>query len=99
MTQNKIKSITECLIVECEFERMVSQDCSALKHETFEEFNTWNIMCLINMTEEELTWTMELCNRLKNKKIKLMDMECCSVFTAASIYFDSNKNLCIVNPR
>jgi hypothetical protein len=82
-----------------DFLRMLSQDCSGLKHKTFEEFNTWNIMCLINMTEEELTWTMELCNRLKNQKIKLMDMEPCSVFIAESIYFDGNQNLCIVNGR
>jgi hypothetical protein len=65
----------------------------------YSDYRIWNLECIAGLSDEEYSWTVELCRRISQKKIKLMDEESSSVFTAANIYFDKNKNLCITNPR
>ena len=63
------------------------------------DYRIWNLECIAALTDEEHNWMVELCRRISEGKIKLMDEECSCVFTAANIYFDKNKNLVITNPR
>lgn len=63
------------------------------------DYRIWNLECIAALTDEEHNWMVELCRRISEGKIKLMDEECSCVFTAANIYFDKSKNLVITNPR
>lgn len=65
----------------------------------YSDYRIWNLECIAALTDEEHNWMVELCKRISAKKIKLMDEENSSVFTAANIYFDRSKNLVITNPR
>ena len=65
----------------------------------YSDYRIWNLECIAGLSDEEYNWTVELCRRISQKKIKLMDEESSVVFTAHNIYFDKNKNICITNPR
>jgi hypothetical protein len=65
---------------------------------TYQEFYDWNIKCL-NESPDDLAWLSELCKRMANYKIQLMDEESCARMTAYAFYFDNDKNIVIVNPR
>lgn len=65
----------------------------------YSDYRIWNLECIAALTDEEHNWMVELCKRISAKKIKLMDEENSTVFTAANIYFDRSKNLVITNPR
>ena len=65
----------------------------------YSNFKIWNLECIAALSNEEYNWTVELCRRMNENKISLMDEESNAVFLAHKIYFDTNKNLCITNPR
>ena len=65
---------------------------------SYNEFYAWNIKCL-NESPDDLAWLTGLCNRMNSSKIILMDEESCTKFSAYAFYFDSDKNIVIVNPR
>lgn len=65
----------------------------------YSDFRIWNLECIAALTDEEHNWMVELCRRISERKIKLMDEENSCIFTAANIYFDKAKNLVITNPR
>jgi len=95
-----VHTIIAYVVPSNDYERMVAYECSAIDTtKSYAEFLDWNQRCLNAMTDADITWLMGLCTRLKRKTVRLMDMEPCSVFTADAIYFDKEKNLCIVNPR
>ena len=74
------------------------RQCGAFEMD-YNEFRSWNLDCIAALTEEGCKWTTELCRRIRDNKISLMDEESCSLFNARHIYFDSARNLCITNPR
>ena len=80
------------------YERMVDNECSG-PWESYEEFLEWNMKCLTESPPDDAIWLTGLCKRIKNSKIKLMDEESCSQFQASEFFFDSDKNIVIVNPR
>ena len=65
----------------------------------YSDYRIWNLECIAALSDEEYNWTVELCRRISEKKISLMDEENSCVFKAENIYFDKNRNLCITNPR
>ena len=65
----------------------------------YTDYRLWNLECIAGLTDEDRVWTTELCRRIKDQKISLMDEETGVVYVAQNIYFDKNKNLCITNPR
>lgn len=89
--------ISKYLADENTFDRMKAYgdyDCNS-----FEEFLAWNKQCIADLDDEDSAWVTGLCKRIQKNKVCLMDEESCSVFTANCIYFDNDKNVCIVNPR
>lgn len=89
--------ISKYLADEDTFDRMKAYgdyECNS-----FEEFQRWNEKCIADLNEDDRVWVTGLCKRIQKNKVRLMDEESCSVFTANCIYFDNDKNVCIVNPR
>ena len=102
-TQDEIE---DYIVSEYTFERMKSDLNSdsnvsnILKiSKSYSRFLKWNIDCIDELSDKDKEWLTELCKRIGDKKIKLMDEESCAVFEAYKIYFDENKKICIVNPR
>jgi hypothetical protein len=93
-----MEHIKECIAHYQTYDRMVAYE-SGGPWETYEEFLEWNLMCLKTLSPEDTTWLSELCKRIRNNTIKLMDEESCSQFSASEFFFDSDKNIVIVNPR
>ena len=92
-------NLTNYLPNELSFERMKHEGDLYGEDMTYERFRLWNLECIAALTDYEYNWTVELCRRMLQKNIKLMDEEPCVVFTADGIYFDMNKNLVITNSR
>ena len=90
--------LSKFILGEGSFERMKYND-KFPDDMTFADFKLWNLQCIVSLSDEERSWVIELCKRISQKKISLMDEESSAVFTAANIYFDTNKNLVITNPR
>jgi len=91
-------NLSNFLICKETFMRMYSNGNLA-SDAKYSKFRIWNLECIAALSNEEYNWTVELCRRMSEKKISLMDEESNAVFTAHKIYFDKNKNLCITNPR
>lgn len=81
------------------FERMKWEGDLYGEDMTYEQFRLRNLECITALNDYEYNWTIELCRRMDKRTIKLMDEEPCIVFTAHRIYFDSQNNLVITNPR
>jgi hypothetical protein len=67
--------------------------------ESYQEFRKWNEQCIKDLSEDDRTWIEGLCKRMVKETIFLMDEECCEAMPATNLYFDKDKNVCIVNPR
>ena len=90
-------NLSHFLLDEGSFMRMRDNDKYPEDTE-YNDFKIWNLECIAALTDEEYNWTVELCRRISQKKISLMDEENSAGFIARNIYFDRNKNLCITNP-
>jgi len=92
-------NLSHFLLDEDSFNRMRDNGELYAADMEYSDYRIWNLECIAGLSDEEYNWTVELCRRISQKKIKLMDEECSAVFTAQNIYFDKNKNICITNPR
>jgi hypothetical protein len=68
-------------------------------YEDYSDFINWNINCINELSKEDQEWLYNLCLKINDNKINLMDEESCSVFIASKIFFTPYKKLCIMNPR
>ena len=94
--------IEDYIVSEYTFERMKSDIdvANILKiSKSYPTFLKWNINCINDLLDKDKKWVTELCKRIGDKKINLMDEENCVSFEAYKIYFDENKKICIVSPR
>jgi hypothetical protein len=91
--------IEDYIITEYTFERMKSDTDFAKIYKSYPTFLKWNFNCINELSDKDKEWLIELCKRIGDKKINLMDEESCATFEAYKIYFDENKKICIVNPR
>ena len=92
-----MEGITKYIINEYTYERMTEMrdDCV---WSSYSEFYNWNIKCL-GESQDDAIWLDSFCNRIARHKIKLMDEESCSCFSACGFYYDEDKNIVLVNPR
>lgn len=82
------------------FERMISyDDKNSWNDMTYADFILWNTKCFEELETDYQDDVLRICSSIKRKFIKLVDEENCCEMTACSIYFNKNKQLCIVNPR
>jgi hypothetical protein len=92
-------NISDFLLDEEQFMRMrYNRNLYAIDMD-YKDYRIWNLECIAALTDEDYAWTAELCRRIRAKEISLMDEEDSCRFTAANIYFDRSKNLCITSPR
>lgn len=94
--------IKKNLVDEYTFERMKNMDEDLDTHYsdyTYPEFVAWNMTCAAALPEDELNWLVVLCRKIRRDSVRIMDAESCIAFSAAGIYFDPEKNLCIWNDR
>jgi hypothetical protein len=102
MTDNSviILNIMIHVVPNCYYERMLGEKCNGnVDAETYDDFLAWNKSCLQEQSDDDVKWVWGLCQRLNKKKIGMMDMECCCIWEADTIFYDRNKNLVIVHPR
>jgi hypothetical protein len=92
-------NLSHFLLGEDSFMRMRSNGELYAIDMDYKDYRIWNLECIAALTDEEHNWMVELCRRISDKKIRLMDEESSIVFTATNIYFDMAKNLVITNPR
>jgi hypothetical protein len=96
--------IEDYIVSEYTFERIKSDTetnfANILKiSKSYPIFLKWNFNCINELSDKDKEWLTELCKRIGDKKINLMDEENCVAFEAYKIYFDENKKICIVSPR
>jgi hypothetical protein len=95
-----IQNIVKYIVDSGSYARMQAQDCKGIDDSmAYATFLNWNIKCLNELPDKELDWLTVLCDRLKQGSLNLMDLESCAVFTAHQIYFNMDKEFCLVNPR
>lgn len=95
-----IQVIMSFVVKKCEYDRMIDQECEGCDLDmSYEDFLDWNAVCVNLLSSKERDVILGLCELIRNKKVRLMDLENCSTFGAHAIYFDKKKKLCIVNPR
>ena len=102
MTDNSVIIINIMIHVvpNCYYERMLGEKCNGIVDaETYDDFLAWNKSCLQEQSDDDVKWVWGLCQRLNDKKIEMMEMECCGIWEADIIFYDQNKNLVIIHPR
>lgn len=88
------------IVEACYYERMVGESCRGIDLSmSYDDFFLYNKACLEELSYEDLNWVWGLCKRLNRRQIGMMDMEDCGIWEADAIFYDLNKNLCIVHPR
>ena len=90
-------TIEQFLPDEYTYERMQELDSDYTM--TFSDFYVWNIKCINELSDEDCEWTLGLCRRIENQRIRLMDEESCASFQAHGLHFNMEGELCIMNPR
>jgi hypothetical protein len=65
---------------------------------SYQEFMSWNIQCVNQLSDEESTWLDGLCKLLKSARLDIHELNTCSKIEAQCFYFDDNKKLVIANP-
>ena len=99
-TDECIALFTQLKLDKYEYDRMYENNCKSInKNLSYNEFLAWNITCINELTDDDKLLLQLLCNKILNNKMKQMDLESCAVFESHSLFYDTNKNLVIVNPR
>jgi hypothetical protein len=101
MDENEIvQTIMEHIIDSYQYERLLNLYTENINQDfTYEQFLIWNNTCILKMNNGERLWTRNLCLKIGFNLINLVDLEPCVPLKAVAIYFDTNGQLCIVNPR
>jgi len=93
-----ISSVYPFIVDQYTFERM-KQMKDDVNHSSYQEFLAFNIQCINELTDDDKSWLIVLCKKLKANMISLVDTEHCQEFEADTFYFNNKKKLCIANPR
>lgn len=80
---------------ERDYERMRYSGLDEYLNVEYEEFINWNRTCFNELLNPDFAWLQELCKRVSDNKICVMDMESGVEFNASYIYFNQSKNICI----
>ena len=92
-------NLSHFLLDEDSFLRMRDNGLQYAIDMDYADYRIWNLECIVALTDSEYNWMVELCKRMSEKKVLLMDEDSSSVYTAYNFYFDKAKRLCITNPR
>lgn len=65
---------------------------------SYTDFYKWNIKCL-QESPNDIVWLNELCMRMGNSKIKLMDENNNEKHDAYAFYYDNDRTIVICTPR
>jgi hypothetical protein len=93
-----ISSVYPFIVDQYTFDRMKNHN-DDINNLTYQEFLAFNIQCINELTDDDKTWLMVLCRKLKSNMICLVDTEHCQEFEGDTFYFNNKKKLCITNPR
>lgn len=91
-------NIRDFIPCESMFERMSNYN-ENYENISYNEFYQWNIRYINELSAEDYSWIVGLCERIIRNKINLVDEESCVEFSACGIYFDFKGNLCILNHK
>jgi hypothetical protein len=100
MTDILIIRILHNLVAECEYERMVFEQCRAIDLSlSYNDFLAYNKKCLEELSPEDLEWMRCLCKGLNSHRIGMMDLEDCGIWKAHCFFYNLEKDIVIVHPR
>jgi hypothetical protein len=98
--EEKMDTLAEFIVDDSTFERMLLyDDRNEWNNMTYAGFILWNTKCFEELEADHRQDVLRICSSIKRQFIKLVDEENCCEMSACSIYFNKNKQLCIVNPR
>ena len=92
-----ISSVYPFIVDQYTFDRMKDMKTNVIQ--SYQEFLSFNIQCINELTDDDKTWLIVLCQKLKSNMIRLVDTEHCQEFEGDTFYFNNKKKLCITNPR
>ena len=81
-----------------EFERMITS-FQGNKYGTYDDFIQHNKRIISDLPGDDLAFLRRLCGMIKTSIVNLMDVDHCAEFQSGGIYYNSNGELCIFNPR
>jgi hypothetical protein len=90
-----MEEISKFILSEYKYNCMVWPNESSA---SYKEFYEWNMKCL-NESPSDAIWLNELCMRMANYKIKLMDEDSNEKYDAYAFYYDNDKTIVICTPR
>jgi len=93
-----IEYIINMLPHEYDFERMLSHE-QAGSFQNYSDFIAYNETIIRDLPADDLAFLRRLCGLIKTTRVNIMDMESCVEFQSEGIYYNSNGDLCIFNPR
>jgi len=93
---SRMQGITKFILSEYKYNCMVWPN----KHSStsYADFYKWNIKCL-DESPSDAVWLNELCIRMSNHRVKLMDEDSNEKYEAYAFYFDADKTIVISTPR
>ena len=95
-----VTALEKVLPDEGDWGRMVDYDCSAIDNtQSYDEFVAFQRATVTALSAEDCAFVLSLCKRIRKNEISQMDLESCSVFGSAYLFFDNERKLVIGNPR
>ena len=95
---NDIQYIMNMLLDEYDFDRMLNHDMAG-SFQNYADFLSYNERIIRELPADDLAVLRRLCGMIKTSVVNLMDLESCVEFQSGGIYYNSNGQLCIYNPR
>ena len=93
-----IDYILSMLPCDYDFERMINHDMAG-SFQNYDDFLAYNDRMIRDLPADDLAFLRRLCGMIKTSVVNIMDMESCVEFQSAGIYYNSNGELCMYNPR
>ena len=93
---SRMQGITKFILSEYKYNCMVwpNKQTSA----SYADFYKWNIKCL-DESPNDAVWLNELCIRMSDYRVKLMDEDSNEKYEAYAFYFDVDRTIVISTPR
>jgi hypothetical protein len=91
-----MEEITKFILSEYKYSCMVWPNNESSP--SYADFYKWNIKCL-QESPNDVVWLNELCTRMANYKIKLMDENTNEKHEAYAFYYGNDRTIVICTPR
>lgn len=93
-----VQYIMSMLPTDRDFDRMIAYD-QAGSFETYDDFLEHNQKIINDLPADDLAFIRRLCGMIRTTRVNLIDLESCVEFQSDGIYYNSEGDLCIFNPR